>query len=353
MRRGVVWRCAGVLASENVSHVHVFARQDLDHRRRVRGLRGLAAGAVQRRDRRETTTTCTSAGCPRRRPPPRSRASPSCSTSCAARARSLVYAEEIDKVVQTCLPFFALLVALLMVSRIPYPHVVNQVLRGQRSFGHIVALVFAFVAIMSIHGLFGADHRLRVRAGLAHQVRLPAIASAPRNARPDLLATDNRSPAARRSSVPPPRAFDRSCSPDWFNAWASSSRLRDAAARQAAGHRLRRELADAAAGRQHRDQRLLPDRRRHDGRRLAFEAGPETLARTNLGELAAGRRGESRAVAARRRSPGRPFCHRARRGPGHARRAPRRARLVDVLVRFPAGAGPLHGRPRARSPSTA
>jgi len=30
--------------------------------------------------------------------------------------------------------------------------VVNQVLNGQRSFGHIVALVFAFVAIMSIRG---------------------------------------------------------------------------------------------------------------------------------------------------------------------------------------------------------
>ncbi len=65
---------------------------------------------------------------------------------------NLAHADEIDKVVQTCLPFFALLVAMLMVSRIPYPHVVNQALRGQRSFGHIVALVFAFVAIMSIRG---------------------------------------------------------------------------------------------------------------------------------------------------------------------------------------------------------
>jgi CDP-diacylglycerol--serine O-phosphatidyltransferase len=64
----------------------------------------------------------------------------------------LLYHEEIDRAVQMALPIFALLVALLMVSRIPYPHVVNQVLRGQRSFGHIVALVFAFVAIMSIRG---------------------------------------------------------------------------------------------------------------------------------------------------------------------------------------------------------
>jgi CDP-diacylglycerol--serine O-phosphatidyltransferase len=64
----------------------------------------------------------------------------------------LMYAQEIDKAVQTGLPFFALLAALLMVSRISYPHVVNQMLRGQRSFGHIVALVFAAVAIMSIRG---------------------------------------------------------------------------------------------------------------------------------------------------------------------------------------------------------
>ncbi|MGD9722481.1 MAG: CDP-diacylglycerol--serine O-phosphatidyltransferase [Pirellulales bacterium] len=67
------------------------------------------------------------------------------------KGNTLLYAHEIDTFVQTALPFFALLVALLMVSRIPYPHVVNQVLRGQRSFGHVVALLFAAVAIMSIH----------------------------------------------------------------------------------------------------------------------------------------------------------------------------------------------------------
>jgi CDP-diacylglycerol--serine O-phosphatidyltransferase len=64
---------------------------------------------------------------------------------------NFIYASEVDTAVQTALPFFALFVALLMVSRIPYPHVVNQVFRGQRSFGHVVALLFAAVAIMSIH----------------------------------------------------------------------------------------------------------------------------------------------------------------------------------------------------------
>lgn len=59
---------------------------------------------------------------------------------------------DVDLFVQHALPFFALVVAALMVSRIPYPHIVNQVFRGQRSFSHIVALVFALVAVMVIRG---------------------------------------------------------------------------------------------------------------------------------------------------------------------------------------------------------
>ncbi len=64
----------------------------------------------------------------------------------------LIYAQQIDHALQIVLPFFALLVAGLMVSRVPYPHVVNQVVRGQRSFAHVVAVVFALVAIMVIRG---------------------------------------------------------------------------------------------------------------------------------------------------------------------------------------------------------
>ena len=65
---------------------------------------------------------------------------------------AMLYANKIDAVLQSILPFFAVMVALLMVSRIPYPHVVNQVFRGQRSFGHVVSVVFALVAIMVIRG---------------------------------------------------------------------------------------------------------------------------------------------------------------------------------------------------------
>ena len=61
-------------------------------------------------------------------------------------------AAEIERWVQRLLPFFGLLLGMLMVSRIPYPHVVNQVFRGQRSFGHVVGLLFALVAIMVVRG---------------------------------------------------------------------------------------------------------------------------------------------------------------------------------------------------------
>ncbi len=62
------------------------------------------------------------------------------------------YAATLDTWIQNILPTYAVLVAVLMVSRIPYPHIVNQTLRGQHSFGHVVTLVFAFVAVMVIQG---------------------------------------------------------------------------------------------------------------------------------------------------------------------------------------------------------
>ena len=68
--------------------------------------------------------------------------------------------EGVDTCLQYILPFFGLLVALLMVSRIRYPHVTNRVLRGQRSFGHVVAVVFFFVAIMVVPRLRRADRGL-------------------------------------------------------------------------------------------------------------------------------------------------------------------------------------------------
>lgn len=53
---------------------------------------------------------------------------------------------------QRLLPLFAVVIAILMVSRIPYPHPLTQLVRGQRSFAHIVAIVFAVVAILIVRG---------------------------------------------------------------------------------------------------------------------------------------------------------------------------------------------------------
>jgi CDP-diacylglycerol--serine O-phosphatidyltransferase len=64
----------------------------------------------------------------------------------------LPMAAEVDWALQMVLPYFGLLVAVLMVSRIPYPHVVSQVLSGQRSFAHVVALLFSVAAVMALRG---------------------------------------------------------------------------------------------------------------------------------------------------------------------------------------------------------
>jgi CDP-diacylglycerol--serine O-phosphatidyltransferase len=55
-----------------------------------------------------------------------------------------------DLWMQRILPFFAIAIAILMVSRIPYPHPLTQFLRGQRSFAQLVAIVFALMAILIV-----------------------------------------------------------------------------------------------------------------------------------------------------------------------------------------------------------
>jgi CDP-diacylglycerol---serine O-phosphatidyltransferase len=65
---------------------------------------------------------------------------------------SLPNLQQIDSIMEILVCLFALAVGALMVSRIPYPHVVNQIFRGQRSFGHIVSVVFALMAIVISQG---------------------------------------------------------------------------------------------------------------------------------------------------------------------------------------------------------
>ncbi|MCA9231676.1 MAG: CDP-diacylglycerol--serine O-phosphatidyltransferase [Planctomycetales bacterium] len=51
---------------------------------------------------------------------------------------------------QRILPFFAIAIALLMVSRVPYPHAFTQLLRGRKSFSHIVVLVFTIMVLLTV-----------------------------------------------------------------------------------------------------------------------------------------------------------------------------------------------------------
>ena len=69
-----------------------------------------------------------------------------------AEGNPLAYADTIDWWMRRFLPLFTLALSALMVLCIPYPHVVNQVLSGQRSLEHVVAVLFSGVVILAFHG---------------------------------------------------------------------------------------------------------------------------------------------------------------------------------------------------------
>ena len=61
--------------------------------------------------------------------------------------------EQFDWWMQRLLPLGALAIGLMMVSRIPYPHVVTQLLRGQKSFPQLVTIVFTLMALATVRWL--------------------------------------------------------------------------------------------------------------------------------------------------------------------------------------------------------
>jgi CDP-diacylglycerol--serine O-phosphatidyltransferase len=58
--------------------------------------------------------------------------------------------ERYDSWMQVVVPALAVVISILMVSRIPYPHPLTQFLRGQRSFAQLVAIVVALMAILIV-----------------------------------------------------------------------------------------------------------------------------------------------------------------------------------------------------------
>lgn len=57
---------------------------------------------------------------------------------------------DFDWWMQRLLPVFTVGVALLMVSRVPYPHLVTQLLRGKRSFPHVVMIVVGMIGLFTV-----------------------------------------------------------------------------------------------------------------------------------------------------------------------------------------------------------
>ena len=55
-----------------------------------------------------------------------------------------------DYWLQRLLPLFAIAVALLMVSRVPYPHAFTHILRGKKSFSQVVAIVVMVMVIITV-----------------------------------------------------------------------------------------------------------------------------------------------------------------------------------------------------------
>jgi CDP-diacylglycerol--serine O-phosphatidyltransferase len=58
--------------------------------------------------------------------------------------------QNFDWWLQRILPLAALAIALLMVSRIPYPHIITQLVRGQKTFPQLVAIVFVLMALLAV-----------------------------------------------------------------------------------------------------------------------------------------------------------------------------------------------------------
>lgn len=58
--------------------------------------------------------------------------------------------EGFDWWLQRLLPLVAIAIALLMVSRVPYPHLVSHLVRGQKSFPQLVAIVCTFLTLLAV-----------------------------------------------------------------------------------------------------------------------------------------------------------------------------------------------------------
>jgi CDP-diacylglycerol--serine O-phosphatidyltransferase len=58
--------------------------------------------------------------------------------------------QDYDIWMQRLVPLFAVIISVLMVSRLPYPHPLTQFVRGQRSFAQLIAILFSLMVILIV-----------------------------------------------------------------------------------------------------------------------------------------------------------------------------------------------------------
>lgn len=104
--------------------------------------------------------------------------------------RSLISGGDLRTIIMIWSTVGALVVGLLMVSRVPYPHVTKQVLRGRRHFSHLVQFILlaffvsvvpelALVLIFWVYGLGIPARYLILRALRGQRVPAPAADDRP------------------------------------------------------------------------------------------------------------------------------------------------------------------------------
>ena len=243
--------------------------------------------------------------------------------------------QTFDWWLQRLLPLVALVVALLMVSRIPYPHVVTHTLRGQKSFPQLVAIVFALMAAWA---------RAVVRRAGRSRRRTPW-------ARRCIMRGGG---AARRRRLPRAEGEVSRVFTGLVQALGEVRRV-DArgAGRAAGGARRGDRRRGAGIGDSIAINGCCLTVVAIDGGEMAFEAGAETLQRTNLGRLRPGDRVNLEASLRVGDSLGGHLVDRPHRRRRHGRRPRRRRPVVYDVVSRPGGARCGRWRRRVRSPSTA
>lgn len=125
---------------------------------------------------------------------------------------ALMHSEALGVVLRSLLPFLAIALALLMVSTIPYPHLVNQNLRGKRPFNHLVQLIalamvaaifqeLALVAAFWAFAFLGPLRRaLKDPRALAKELGLAAAPAAEPRSAPPAERPAPHAPDASRSA---------------------------------------------------------------------------------------------------------------------------------------------------------